>query len=363
MNKKVLLSIQPKSPSGICGTSGFAYGLGEKLSKHVTVFFGYPENGEESTSICLIDTKLVNIKRNSMALMLLLFRVKPDIVILHYSPFGLSWLGIPFYLIPPLYLWKWLANKNFLMTYVHETSPTRSSRFFKQFLDQLRLRCISELLRISDSIVTNTYAHRKRLAAVTRRDDIYVCPVMSNIAKTSVSKTVGITQEKLFLIFGLPHTQMVILKQFERYFSSWIRAGLMERILIVGEVDRSTVDFSKSFLPEDVNKRIEWTGRLSETDVSSMLALKPYCLTYIDGDSYTKSGSFMAYALHECPIVTKERYRDGPLRWTMSPQEVGALPNVEIQTRTRRLYDWYMTNADIEVTSNNIIMQLPLTST
>jgi hypothetical protein len=53
----------------------------------------------------------------------------------------------------------------------------------------------------------------------------------------------------------------------------------------------------------------------------------------------------MAYAAHDCAIVSKAKSESAPLCFTITPNELATISDVDLIARTRALQKWYDGNA------------------
>jgi hypothetical protein len=100
-------------------------------------------------------------------------------------------------------------------------------------------------------------------------------------------------------------------------------------------------------------------GMLPAADVSKLLARVQFGLTNATNQNWGKSSAFMAYASHGCAVVSKIESDSVPLCFTVRPEEVASISDVDLNERTRLLKEWYEQNADWNVIAQKISALLP----
>jgi hypothetical protein len=98
---------------------------------------------------------------------------------------------------------------------------------------------------------------------------------------------------------------------------------------------------------------------LPSLEVSKLLARAQFALTNATFENWSKSGPLMAYASHSCAIVGRLHSASAPLCFTVSPDDVAAISEVDLGRKTQSLKEWYDQNADWNVIARRISALLP----
>ncbi len=86
-------------------------------------------------------------------------------------------------------------------------------------------------------------------------------------------------------------------------------------------------------------------GLLSSAEVSRLLSQVGFGLAIATTGNWSKSTVFMAYAAHGCAIISKAKSESAPLCFTIAPNELGTISDLDLIARTRALRKWYDENA------------------
>jgi hypothetical protein len=98
---------------------------------------------------------------------------------------------------------------------------------------------------------------------------------------------------------------------------------------------------------------------LPSLEVSKVLARAEFGLSNVTFENWSKSTAFMAYASHGCAIVGRLHSASTPLCFTISPDEVATISDVDLGRRTRSLKEWYDKNADWKIIARKISALFP----
>ncbi len=100
---------------------------------------------------------------------------------------------------------------------------------------------------------------------------------------------------------------------------------------------------------------VEHHGALPSAEVGTLLRQAGFALTNATRATWSKSGSFMACAANECPVIVQEAAPDLiPLSYAVAAEEIGFISDAEIARRSTALARWYRENADWHITAQRI---------
>jgi hypothetical protein len=274
-------------------------------------------------------------------------------VLLHYAGRSYQRYGCPRWLPPVLAAWKKKYPSGRLMVLFHELPGDFpiTSRFF--WIDMCNRRVIRNLARVADLLVTNTTEHVEKLSRISGRADVHWFPVASNIPASANPSAVRARTE--FAIFGLPFGRWQTLQMFDAEIQSWHECGRLTKLHLIGPRDAKLESRSEEMIagwrdPHIVVRH----GMLPASGVSDLLAQTRFGLVNATGENWSKSAVFMALASHGCTIVTKAKSLTEPLSFTIAPEDVATIPDVDLDQRSRYLQEWYRAHADWDVIANKI---------
>jgi hypothetical protein len=228
---------------------------------------------------------------------------------------------------------------------VHEVAGQMPITSRHYWLAQIDAWIIHRVARIADVLVTNTEHHQAKLRSISRRNDVHLFPVASNIPIETSASTVRAATE--FVIFGLSFRRLHTLQKFEPHIRRWHAAGrLMELHLIGPDGDELTkrANALLGSMPQSIS--LIRHGQLPAAEVSRVLSSAQFALTDVTADTWSKSGAFMACAAHRClPVVAGADHGPVPLSLAITPEAVETMTAEEIDRRASALAQWYEENA------------------
>jgi hypothetical protein len=211
---------------------------------------------------------------------------------------------------------------------------------------------------MADVLVTNTEDHAGKIEEISGRTDVQYLPVGSNIQSPNDLSPERARTE--FVILGLSFGRGQTLRMFDREIRSWQNSGRLTRLHLVGPRDQK-------FDPRTDRLIAAWPdpgivtqhGMLPAPEVSKLLARVQFGLTNATIQNWAKSSAFMAYASHGCAAVSKIESDAVPLCFTVRPEEVASIADVDLNKRAGLLKEWYQHNADWNVIAQKISALLP----
>jgi hypothetical protein len=261
-------------------------------------------------------------------------------MLVQYSAYGFDRAGYPRDLIRALIDWKTKAG-GLLVIMFHEIWgfwPILNKNFIVQFFHR---RLIKQLLDCADVVFTSTSSQAGHLRALTPRTRVHVLPVGSNIRHDE--DTDPRRKPGWAVLFGLQSARIRALRKMQRSLSSLAAAGRITKIITVGangDGDNEECGLLSGFrLAEGFEQR----GPRPEREISELLLTAPFGISGLDELSYSKSGTFMAYAAHGLNIVAAcaDRSKEEPLCWLIAPHELlQGVSEGELKLRAERLRAW-----------------------
>src|SRR6185436_5078671 len=93
-------------------------------------------------------------------------------------------------------------------------------------------------------------------------------------------------------------------------------------------------------------------GELPPVEISRLLSCAGFCLSQSNGENFSKSGTFAAFAAHGCPVIMRagRGSAEAPFRHLIQPDEllVGGVRTdfSSFEQRANDLRDWYSREVD-----------------
>jgi glycosyltransferase involved in cell wall biosynthesis len=158
-----------------------------------------------------------------------------------------------------------------------------------------------------------------------------------------------------FVIFGLPFGRLQTVELFRDWILAWGKTGRLRVLHLVGPSDEKFTAQAHTLLAGCLPPAaIVQHGALSPAEVSRRLLRAEFCLSPATKLTWSKSGSFMAFAAHACPIVSIDGTSSPPLNETIPPAEVATITESEARQKAAALREWYSRNADWDVSAKRI---------
>jgi hypothetical protein len=349
MSTRALTVISTRLPPQLCGIGTYSWLLnshwpGDKARTQFIVMDGAKESAQQ-----LGFASVTGFNGEAQTLERALTQSRSEDLLLHYAGRAYHRYGCPVSMPRVLGRWKKRRPDARLLIFFHEL-PAEVPMMSRHYLPQrINARIVRKLAQLADILVTNTAHQADKLRALTGRSDVHCIAVGSNI--TPPARNVSIPRAKgEFVIFGLPFGRMQTSRLFADHLREWHRAGELTKLHIIGPDDAG--DSLESPLSADAIIR---HGALTDRDVSDLLGRAQYALSNATPETWSKSGSFMAFAAHGCPIVTNISTPEHvPLNLTIEAGDVGNVAHGELERRGAALRDWYEANADWKVIASRM---------
>ncbi len=341
MNSRPLVIITTRLPPHVCGIGTYSWLLQQHgVGGHSSVEFLAIEGAAESDH-----SSVSHFEGKPALLSAALDRIGAADVFIHYAGRAYHRYGIPTWFPSVLARWKQKFPAGRLLVLFHELPGDLPITSRHYWIDMLNRRIIAKLGRLADVVLTNTAEHATKLEKISGRKDVHLVPVPSNIdAPDNVSGPRARTE---IVVFGLPFGRGQTLQMFDRELRSWQETGRLTKLHIIGPRDAK---FPMSASPGVVIEH----GMLPPNEVSAILLRAQFGLSNATLSNWSKSAVFMAYASHGCAVVGKMKAEIEPLCFTVAPEEVAQISDVDLSERTAALKDWYDRNASWKVVGQQI---------
>ncbi len=264
-------------------------------------------------------------------------------VLLQYSAYGFDRYGYPRWLLDALLDWKRKSDGRLCVMF-HEIWtfwPWWNKNFVIQMFHR---RAITRLLRAADAVFTTTASQADYLSRLAPGCNVRVLPVGANVVPTAAPPT---SRERgMAVLFGMQGTRVRALRETAGDWRALVPSGRIERIVAVGGGTLNALDAEEKALLEALQLRsgFRQLGAKNAREVSAILASAEFGIAAQDPLSYTKSGTFMAYAAHGLNILSKHAAPAAkePTCLLTSPAELSVgLADVELHRRGQKLRAWY----------------------
>jgi hypothetical protein len=251
--------------------------------------------------------------------------------------------------------WKQKHPGARLMIFFHELPGKMSiaSRHF--WLGELNSFVVRQLSADADVLATNTEHHAAKLRKLSRRADIHVLPIGSNIELAAAGGSDG-RKATEFVLFGLSFGRLQTLQSFAADVPRWHEIGRLAKLHVIGpQEDAFSAKAHRLMSAWPASIEIIRHGRLPSAEVSRLLQTATFALTNVNEETWSKSSAFMACATHRCAVIIAAAPSQAPpLSYAIAASEVGAISPEEVESRTSALADWAAQNASWPVIASRI---------
>jgi hypothetical protein len=346
MSANPLVVISTRLAPGACGIGAHSLLLRKHWPGGDTPFeFLVMEGANGSTTLANND-RVTAFAGNAAALARELERIGAADLLLHYAGRAYQRFGFPWWLPSVLKRWKEKFRGARVAVLLHEVPgrlPVASRHFW---LGQLNLWVIRRLSSLADVLVTNTEPHAHELRKLTGRADVHLLPIGSNIEVAPVTSRSRVATE--FVVFGLSFGRLQVVRAFDAHVRRWHATGKLTRLHLIGPAgDRFSAEADEVASHWPASLSVVRHGMLPAEEVSHLLQHAAFALTNVTEDTWSKSGAFMACALHRCGVVIAgPRATSTPLAYAFSADEVASVDSDEVERRTAALAEWAERNAD-----------------
>jgi hypothetical protein len=264
-------------------------------------------------------------------------------VLLQYSAYGYDHLGFPRWLIEALLEWK-MKNRGRLCVMFHEIWtfwPWWNKNAPVQWLHR---RALARLTRAADVVFTTTASQADHLRLIAPTAEVGVLPVGANIYPEGAMDPRR--EAGTAVVFGTQGTRIRTLRAMHPTLRELAQTQRLTRLIAVGIDASSQSREDERALLESLafQHGFEQLGETSAGGISKTLATAEFGIAAQDPLSYTKSGTFMAYAAHGLNILSN--YADAsapePMCLLISPAELKRdVVGEDMTARAQKLRAWY----------------------
>ena len=356
MTAKPLVMISTRLAPGACGIGTHSLVLRKHWPAHSPEPFEFVVNeGAAGADGLRAEDRVTEVANNGTRLARELERIGAADVLLHYAGRAYHRFGAPLWLPRVLRTWKQKHPGARLMIFFHELPGTMSMTSRHFWLGELNSFVVRQLSAVADVLATNTEHHAAKLRKLSRRADIHVLPIGSNIEFAAADPTAARSPTE-FLLFGLSFGRLQTLQSFASSVPRWHAVGRLTKLHIIGPQDdafSAEADRLMSAWPPSLE--VVRHGRLPSADVSRLLQTATFALTNVSEETWSKSSAFMACATHGCAVVIAGSGTGSPpLSYAIAASELDAISSDEVESRTTALADWAAQNASWPVIASRI---------
>lgn len=274
-------------------------------------------------------------------------------VLLHYAGRAYHRYGFPRWMPRAFAMWRKRDAARRLHVFFHEL-PADLPLISKQgILQRLSFPVARALAEQAATTMTNSAHHAAVLNRWKLRSEVKWMPVPSNIPAPGERSTSRHRGE--FTIFGLPYTRLQTLREFSGWLRSWNQSGRLTQLHLIGPRDFKFSPQADALLadmlPADA---VVEHGELEPAEVSRQLQEAEFCLSSSNELTWSKSGTFMAYAAHDCAVIASASFTLEPLAFTIAPEDLTAIAEQAAQAKGTQLRRWYLENAEWRLVASRI---------
>jgi len=283
-------------------------------------------------------------------------------VLVEYSAYGFDRLGYPRDLIRALIDWKRNTGGRLVVMF-HEIWafwPVTNKNYFVQLMHR---RAIKKLLNHVDLAFTSTVSQAEHLRALNATPPVEALAVGSNIRL--ISGINSVREPGVAVLFGLQRARIRTLERMQSVLSQLAASGKITKLVTVGTGSGEEDEEFGLLSGLPCSQGFEQRGEQSEEAISILLATTSFGIFGQSELSYTKSGTFMAYAAHGLSILSELAgpTKAEPFCWLVSPSElIDGISQRKLQRRAEQLRDWQERTSSWKIIGAKIANALELTS-
>ena len=357
MTSKPLVMISTRLAPGACGIGTYSLLLRKHWPAASSHRFEFVVNeGGQLADGLRADDRVSEFANDPARLARELDRIGAADVLLQYAGRAYQRFGAPLWLPRVLRCWKQKHPGARLMIFFHELPGKMSITSRHYWLGQLNSWVVRQISTAADVLATNTEHHAAKLRKLTRRGDVHVLPISSNIEHAADEDDTMRRLGTEFLLFGLSFGRLQTLQSFAPDVLRWHSAGKLTKLHVVGppgDIFSSEADEVMRSWPPGIE--VIRHGLLPSPEVSRLLQRAAFALTNVSEETWSKSSAFMACATHGCPvIISGTRSQSPPLSYAVAASEVDDISADEVAARTAALSSWAAQNASWPVIASRV---------
>lgn len=353
MDVAPLLIVAPRLPPQACGIGTYAW----QLNQH------WPTNRALNRFLVFADAaasrehlqteRVRDFPANARGFADVLEQSGAADVLLHYAGRAYHRFGFPRWMPQAFAMWRGRDTGRRLHVMFHEL-PADLPLLSKQgILQRLSFPVARALAEQAATTMTNSAHHAAVLNRWTLQSEVKWMPVPSNIPAPAERTAQARGGE--FLIFGLPYTRLQTLREFTDSIRSWNESGRLSRLHLIGPRDFKFSPQADALIAEMLPAdAVTDHGELEPAEVSRWLQGAEFCLSSSNELTWSKSGTFMAYAVHGCAVVVPVSSTSEPLGFTIASADVTAIATQAAEAKGEQLRQWYQQNAEWELIASHV---------
>ena len=342
-----VLQIVPKLPPAIDGVGDYSLNLARQFRKNSGIetcfVVGDPSwsGASEIEGFSVLQVK----ERSPEVLCALLSNYPPMPVLLHYVGYGYAKRGCPLWLANGLQDWQANYPNSKLVTMFHEVYALGAPWTSSFWLSPLQKYIASQLVRMSDRVLTSNQFMKRILTHLSAHTSITVStlPVFSTIGESESLPTLCERQRQL-VVFGHRNSRLQVYQQCQVALEQVCRALKIEAICDIGTP--TGLDFSSCISVPVVEK-----GITDAAEVSSILtnAVAGF-LNFPPPRFLAKSTVFASYCAHgviPCMVNSSSESIDGLIGGKQYWAETAPNNSLSLdtaQTIADNAHTWYQTH-------------------
>ncbi len=265
-------------------------------------------------------------------------------VLVQYSAYGFDRFGYPRWLVDGLLDWKQKTNGRLGIMF-HEIWTFWPWWNKNSIVQLLHRRALGKLLASADAVFTTTSSQAAHLSALVPGCEVRLLPVGANIVPAAAGKSES-RDRGTAVLFGMQGTRIRALLEMKSSLQELAKTQRLQRILALGAVGSAERDEEERRLLEAIAlpSGFQQLGAKSAPEISTILATAEFGIAAQDPLSYSKSGTFMAYAAHGLNILSNHADASAPepsCLLTSTNELKRGVDATELDERGRKLQAWY----------------------
>jgi len=351
-----IIQIVPQLPPVINGLGDYAFNLACQLRQDFGIDTQFIVCNSKWEGNYELDGFKIRYLKNELANELAKMLNDHSIVLIHYSGYGYSKKGIPYWLFKGLNYWKYNNSSHKLVTSFHEVYATSSPLKSAFWLSYIQKYIASKIAQISDFCYLSLGSHIKWLMKYSSCP-ILTLPVFSNVGELKENKLFS-ERKKQLVVFGTYGRRLPVYQKSKHLVDKVAKELGIYEIIDIGKI-----------LPAEVTNAIKLPvnvmGEKSYTEIHTILSNSIAGVIDYPSSILAKSGIFAAYCAHSMlPIVVGSKPNEKEIDCLKSninyciPQEDFTPMRLNIaQDIADNAYSWYQ-NHNLRVHSDSFYNKL-----
>lgn len=351
--------VLPQFPPTICGVGDYTFNLVTAWS-NISEFNYLVVRGVDESKAQYPQLAVHQLECNKELFVSQLKKLAPQQLLIQYSGYGFHSLGCPVWLSKALTQWRKERDGKLIIVF-HELW-NKSPWWNKHFLLQQGLHrwSIKRLASIADGMFTTTSDYVEWLKSFSPKASVKLLPVGSNIVPNQ-QRSHCARQSGIFVLFGMQGNRVNTLQLVQSEIKSLYNSRRLKKLLLIGGGNSEELEIVEKKLLEQTLPRDSYCciGIASSQVISTILSQAEFGISTQSWQSFTKSGTFMAYAAHGLNILSPYAAKQSqkPFCWLTHPSELeqpSDFLNNALKERSRNLQLWYNETCNWSVIAQEI---------